>query len=110
MGEIRVQLRCLSSAAEEQLGVNLDAIDLDVRSGEIVGIAGVAGNGQTELMSALIGERLAEHAEAILINGVEAGLKGPNPRRALGTCFLPEERLGNGTRPGRSLTEKPPRS
>src|SRR5258706_5616068 len=105
IGEIRLQLRSLSIASEEPFGVNLDAIDLDVRSGEIVGIAGVAGNGQTELMSALIGERLAEHAEAILINGVEAGVKGPNPRRALGTCFVPEERLGHGTAPDMSLTE-----
>src|SRR5271165_4060704 len=84
IGETRLRLNKLSLASEEPFGVNLDAIELEVRSGEIVGIAGVAGNGQTELMAALIGEQLAERSDAVLVNGIEAGLKAPNARRALG--------------------------
>ncbi len=105
IGPTRLKLDKLSVASEEPFGVSLDAIDLDVRSGEIVGIAGVAGNGQTELMAALIGEQLAGRPSAVVVDGVAAGLKGPNARRALGMCFVPEERLGHATAPDMSLTE-----
>ncbi len=105
IGKTRLLLNKLSIQSNEPFGVSLDAIGLDVRSGEIVGIAGVAGNGQNELMAALIGETLAPAPSAIVINGAEAGFKGPNERRALGMCFVPEERLGHGTAPDMSLTE-----
>ncbi len=105
IGKTRLKLDKLSLASAEPFGVNLDAIDLEVRAGEIVGIAGVAGNGQTELMAALIGEQLAQRPDAILIDDVKAGLSGPNERRALGMCFVPEERLGHGTAPDMSLRE-----
>jgi general nucleoside transport system ATP-binding protein len=105
IGETRLKLNKLSIASEDPFGVSLDEIELEVRSGEIVGIAGVAGNGQNELMAALIGEVLAPRASSILVNGSKAGLKGPNARRALGMCFVPEERLGHGTAPDMSLTQ-----
>ncbi len=105
IGETRLKLNKLSLAPEEPFGVNLDAIDLEVRAGEIVGIAGVAGNGQTDLMDALIGEKLAPQRDMITVNGVACGRRGPNARRALGMCFVPEERLGHGTAPDMSLTE-----
>jgi simple sugar transport system ATP-binding protein len=105
IGEIRLKLDALSIPSKEPFGVSLDAIDLEVRSGEIVGIAGVAGNGQNELMNALIGETLAPRAGSIVANGAEIGLRSPNARRAAGMCFVPEERLGHGTVPDMSLTE-----
>jgi ABC-type uncharacterized transport system ATPase subunit len=105
IGEIRLKLDGLSIPAGEPFGVNLEEIDLEIRSGEIVGIAGVAGNGQNELMSALIGETLSPKARSIVANGIEAGLRGPNARREAGMCFIPEERLGHGTAPDMSLTE-----
>jgi simple sugar transport system ATP-binding protein len=105
VGETRLRLNKLSIESEEPFGVDLDGIALDVRAGEIVGVAGVAGNGQTELMSVLIGEKLCRSADAIMIDGIASGLKGPNARRASGMCFVPEERLGHGTAPDMSLTE-----
>ena len=51
-------------------GTRLDNVSLEVRGGEIVGIAGVAGNGQDELFSALSGERLSNAEGAIVIDGL----------------------------------------
>jgi simple sugar transport system ATP-binding protein len=105
VGAVKLRIDGLSLKSDEQFGVDLDAISLEVRTGEIVGIAGVAGNGQGELMQALIGERRAGAADAILIDGRAAGLLGPAERRALGMCFVPEERLGHAAAPDMSLTE-----
>ncbi len=99
VGEVRLKVDNLSLESEEQFGVDLENISLVVRAGEIVGIAGVAGNGQIELMEALIGERAAPVAEQILMDGKPIGHKGPKERRAMGMCFVPEERLGHATVP-----------
>jgi len=80
-------------------------VSIFVRGGEIVGIAGVAGNGQEELMEALIGERPLENADCIKLEGVSVGRKGPDERRALGMCTVPEERLGHAAVPAMSLVE-----
>jgi len=85
-------------------GVKLRGIELAVRAGEIVGIAGVAGNGQSELLAAVTGERLApEHA--VRIAGVPAGRRAPSYRRRLGLAVIPEERLGRGAVAELSLAE-----
>ncbi len=81
---------------DDPFGTRLDHISLAVRKGEILGIAGVAGNGQTELLHALAGEKLAPRAAAISIDGTNAGRLGPTGRRARGLAFVPEERLGRG--------------
>ncbi len=86
-------------------GVALKDVSLDVRAGEIVGIAGIAGNGQSELFAALSGERRADHAGTIRIGGVDVGLDGVNARRALGAAFVAEERLGHGAVPAHALSE-----
>ncbi len=104
IGETRLTLSELSIPSADPFGTSLDGIELEVRTGEIVGIAGVAGNGQNELMSALIGETLSPSPQSIVANGVAVGRLGPNARRATGMCFVPEERLGHGTAPDMSLT------
>ncbi|RTL72926.1 MAG: ATP-binding cassette domain-containing protein, partial [Hyphomicrobiales bacterium] len=104
-GPVRLAIKGLSLASEEQFGVDLADIDLEVRGGEIVGIAGVAGNGQVELMDALIGESLAPADTAIAIDGKAVGRSGPTKRRALGMAFVPEERLGHGAVPEMALWE-----
>jgi general nucleoside transport system ATP-binding protein len=76
-----------------------------VRGGEIVGIAGVAGNGQDELFAALSGERLAPVPNAVIIADRPAGLLDVNDRRRLGAAFVPEERLGHGAAPRMKLSE-----
>ena len=95
----------LSLPADDPFGTALHDIHLTVRSGEIVGIAGVSGNGQKELLAALSGERLVTQSGAIAINGVPAGRLDAAQRRELGLGFVPEERLGRGAVPEMSLAE-----
>jgi ABC-type uncharacterized transport system ATPase subunit len=104
-GQIRLKVQDLSMESEEQFGVDLENISMVVHAGEILGIAGVAGNGQIELMEALIGERLAPLPDRILLDGAPIGHLGPKARRARGMGFVPEERLGHATVPGMSLWE-----
>jgi simple sugar transport system ATP-binding protein len=102
-GEVRLSVRALSQDALDPFGVQLKDIALEVRAGEIVGIAGVSGNGQQELLYALSGEAPLKDAQAIRICGIAAGRLPPGRRRALGLCFVPEERLGRGAVPRMSL-------
>jgi general nucleoside transport system ATP-binding protein len=108
-GAVRLTINNLSQPSLEPFGVALERISLEVRAGEIVGMAGVAGNGQTELMTALIGERHAYRADALTVTMADGtahiGHLGPNERRALGLAFVPEQRLGHGAVPGLSLAE-----
>jgi ABC-type uncharacterized transport system ATPase subunit len=104
-GAIRLKVTDLAMESEGQFGTDLENVSLVVRAGEILGIAGVAGNGQTELMEALIGERPCRFAKQIQVDGVEIGKEGPRERRARGMCFAPEERLGHAAVPGMALWE-----
>jgi len=103
-GEIRLRVNDLSLRADSQFGINLRNVSLQVRGGEVFGIAGVAGNGQIELLSVLSGETLSDSA-AIEIMGKAVGKLGPAHRRAQGMTFVPEERLGHGSVPDMSLIE-----
>ncbi len=93
----------LSLPSQSQFGVDLHAVSLDVRAGEVVGIAGVSGNGQAELLYALSGEDTRAAPPMIQIGGQGAGRLGPGRRRALGVHFVPEERLGRGAVPTMGL-------
>ena len=104
-GDGALVVRGLSLPAEDPFGVDLADIDLAVRGGEIVGIAGVSGNGQKELMAALSGERPVRDAQAIKLNGVPVGRFDAAARRTLGLVFVPEERLGRGAVPEMTLAE-----
>ena len=102
----RLAVSDLTLAAETALGVDLSKVSLSLSGGEILGIAGIAGNGQNELMAALTGERLLPGAaEAIAIDGTPVGRLGPAGRRALGAAFVPEERNGHAAIPALSLAE-----
>jgi len=105
IGPVRLKVCALSLARDQQFGVDLKDVSLELRGGEILGIAGVAGNGQAELMEALIGERLAQAPSAITLDGTPVGARGPSARRALGMGFVAEERLGHGAVPDMSLWE-----
>ncbi len=104
-GKIRLKIDKLTLRAPSEFGTALKEISLDVRGGEIVGIAGIAGNGQGELMDALSGEMPAGRPETIIIDDVAAGHLGPYERRKLGGCFVPEERNGHGAVTTMSLSE-----
>jgi len=95
----------LSLAPDDPHGTFLEDVSLAVCGGEVVGIAGVSGNGQDELFSALSGERRAPAKSAVLIDGKAAGLLGVTERRRMGAAFVPEERLGHGTAPRMRLSE-----
>src|SRR5262249_9716809 len=104
-GDGALNVHALSLPADDPFGVDLADIELSVRGGEIVGIAGVSGNGQKELMEALSGERPVRDAHAIRLNGLPVGRLDAAARRALGLAFVPEERLGRGAVPEMSLAE-----
>jgi simple sugar transport system ATP-binding protein len=89
----------LKLAREDQFGVDLDAISLEVRAGEVVGIAGVSGNGQKELLYALSGEDVRAQPGAIAMGATDVSGLHPGARRKLGLHFVPEERLGRGAVP-----------
>ena len=101
----RLVIQKLSLEPDDPHGTRLQEVSLEVRGGEIVGIAGVAGNGQDELFSALSGERLSSAEAIVVIDGQGAGTLGVTERRRLGAAFVPEERLGHGAAPRMKLSE-----
>jgi simple sugar transport system ATP-binding protein len=101
--QARLLVHDLSVRASDPFGTDLEGIDLTVNGGEIVGIAGISGNGQRELLSALSGEEPVDGEDSIRLCGRAAGKLDPLARRRLGLGFVPEERLGRGAVPTLSL-------
>jgi len=99
-----LEVRDLSMAALNPFSVSLKDICFDIRASEILGIGGVAGNGQEELVSAMCGERKA-HNGIIWLEGRDVINLDANERRKLGLLTAPEERLGHAAAPDMSLTE-----
>jgi len=93
----------LSLASDDPFGTALENISLTVHAGEILGIAGISGNGQAELLAALSGEN-AGNKQAIRLEGQAIGHLDAGQRRARGLVFVPEERLGRGAVPALSLS------
>jgi simple sugar transport system ATP-binding protein len=104
-GVPRLVVRDLTLDPDDPHGVRLDTISLEVKGGEIVGIAGVSGNGQDELFTAMSGERLSPHPDDIIIDGLPVGQLPITDRRRLGAAFVPEERLGHGAVPRMKLSD-----
>ena len=104
-GDVCLQLNRLSKVSDDPFGTDLQDINIELRGGEILGIAGVSGNGQQELLYALSGEFPVDDANAIVICGHPSGCDMPDRRRRNGMGFVPEERLGRGAVPRMSLTE-----
>ncbi|APW41942.1 ABC transporter ATP-binding protein [Rhodoferax saidenbachensis] len=102
-GATVLSVKNLRLAREDQFGVDLDGIDLDVKAGEVVGIAGVSGNGQKELLYALSGEDCRSPKGSITMGQTDVSALHPGGRRNLGLHFVPEERLGRGAVPTLSL-------
>ncbi len=104
LGDVALEVTGLSLPPATEFGTALKDLSLTLRQGEVLGIGGVAGNGQDELLSALSGEVLAP-AGSIALKGQDVSRLGPNPRRAQGLLAAPEERLGHAAAPDMSLTE-----
>ena len=95
----------VSLPAVGPFGVTLRNVSLEVRSGEVTAVAGVAGNGQSELFELLSGERSAPTPASVIIAGRPCGIQDITQRRRLGAAFVPEERLGHSAVPGFRLSE-----
>ena len=90
-GKVALDVSGLSVPSPSEFGTALRNVHLTVREGEVLGIGGVAGNGQDELLGILSGEILTT-ADAVKFNGQAIGNLGPTPRRKLGVLTAPEER------------------
>ncbi len=103
-GDVALDITGLSLPAPSAFGTTLKNVHLTVRRGEILGIGGVAGNGQDELLAVMSGEVTCAR-DAVKFDGKPIGHMGPTARRALGVLTAPEERLGHAAAPDMSLTE-----
>ena len=104
-GETVLQVEGLSLPRRDAFAMPLDDVWLQVAAGEVLGIAGVSGNGQQELMAALSGEDPRVPADAVRLFGQAIGDRSPRQRRAAGLHFVPEERLGRGAVPSLPLAQ-----
>ena len=98
-------VRGLNRPASGAFAVALKHVSLEVHSGEILGIAGIAGNGQDELMEALSGEWLGRDKGVLFRGADDISRLGIAGRRRLGLAFVPEERNGHGAVPSMRLSE-----
>src|SRR5690606_23776716 len=104
-GDVLLEIRGLSRSPATPFSIPLRDISLQVRAGELIGIAGVAGNGQGELFEAISGEVRQPEAASVRLRGRDAGRLSITGRRLLGAAFVPEERLGHGAVPQMRLSE-----
>jgi ABC-type uncharacterized transport system ATPase subunit len=105
VAEPLIEVRNLTRKPAGPFSIPLRGIELTVRAGEVIGIAGVAGNGQGEFFEAISGEVLQDGASTVRFRGKDAGRLGITERRLLGAAFVPEERLGHGAAPAMRLSE-----
>ncbi len=104
-GEEKLIVSRLSVPGTGPFGMSLKDITFEVKSGEIFGIAGVAGNGQNALLLALSGEVLSDDADAISVDGARVGRLSAKARRMKGMASVPEERNGHAAVPDFTLSD-----
>jgi len=104
LGETVLELKNLSLPSPSAFGMPLRDISFTLQKGEVLGIGGVAGNGQDELLAALSGE-MRSPPGMLHFQGTDIGKSGPVERRRIGLLAAPEERLGHAAAPDMSLTE-----
>ena len=103
-GKILLSVKNICSKSVSQFGTSLINLNFDLKAGEILGVGGVAGNGQDELLSILSGELMAQSGQIKLGDRI---INGDKPSARRGYCILsaPEERLGHSAAPDMSLVE-----
>lgn len=104
-GSVGLEARGLDAPARTPFSVPLKSVSLEVHAGEVLAIAGVAGNGQGELFDVLSGEYPLADNDAVKIRGQSVGRAGISARRLLGAAFVPEERHGHGAVTTMSLSD-----
>ena len=101
-GEIVLEMQGVSAISDRGVTA-LDGVDLRIRSGQIIGLAGVAGNGQSELAEVITG--LRECTGSIRVNGAELANRPVSEAIDAGVAHVPEDRTGTGSAPNLSLTD-----
>jgi general nucleoside transport system ATP-binding protein len=105
LGAVALKVSALTLPTDDPFGTELHDIGFELCAGEILGVAGVSGNGQQELMAALSGEDRRAPRRSVELFGVDISRATPRQRRAKGLHFVPEERLGRGAVPTMSLAQ-----
>ncbi len=103
VGEPLLEVENLNYINEENIPV-LKSVSFKVRSGEILGVAGVEGNGQTELVEILTGLRRLTSGK-VIINGKDMAGKTPREIRENGVSHIPEDRMKNGVAEAATIKE-----
>ena len=103
--EISFVTKNISCSYNDPFFTDIKNISLEVKKGEIFGIAGVAGNGQSELMDILVGENNKIDSGEIIFKNINIENFNPQQRRNLSIAFVPENRLGHSAVPELTLSE-----
>lgn len=104
VGDVRVSLHHVTLRLPQAEAPSLDGLDLELRAGQVIGLAGISGNGQGELCAVLSGELTPTKGD-IRWQGELINTLGVEQRRQLGLCYVPEDRLGVGALPDMSLVD-----
>ncbi|MFA5522250.1 MAG: ABC transporter ATP-binding protein [Castellaniella sp.] len=104
-GEVMLSVRRLQLPRAHPFATELQDISFDLRAGEILGVAGISGNGQQEMLAVLSGEDRRIAPDVLAYKAYPIGHRPVAWRRARGMGLVPEERLGRGAVPELSLAD-----
>jgi len=104
-GATVLEVSGLELEKQDEFGTSLHGVSFSIAAGEVLGVAGVSGNGQNELLAALSGEDQRAAPGSVKLFGRDVARSSAARRRKLGLHFVPEERLGRATVPVHSLSE-----
>lgn len=102
-GKAKLKVQEVSLYSNQNLEI-LNNISLEIKSGEILGVAGVSGNGQVELANVICG-LVKDYKGSIFISDKDVSKKGVKTRKKLKLSYIPENRLGIGLAPGVSVLD-----
>ena len=102
---VKFKTKNISANFNDPFFTDLKDVSFEVKEGEIFGIAGIAGNGQSELMDILTGENNKIDSGSIIFDNINIESFNPKKRRDLSMAFVPENRLGHSAVPELSLSE-----
>ena len=103
-GEVKLEVENISLETDAGGFNNLNDINLSIKAGEILGVAGVSGNGQVELANIVSGIQ-SNFDGKVTIKGQDVTEKGVRARKKLNLSYIPENRLGVGLAPGVSILD-----
>ncbi len=102
-GDVQIEIKDLHVADNRGL-LAVRGVDLQIHAGEILGIAAIEGNGQSELLEAITGMRGIQ-AGQVMVKGTVINGKDPGQIRALGLAHIPEDRISTGVSVQSDITD-----